>query len=52
VLAARGARETASGTEPLDDADLVAAMRRRAIGVYARTALWTLLTFGLALTFR
>jgi hypothetical protein len=49
---ARGARETETGTESVGDADLVAALRRRAIGVYVRTALWTLLTFLLACAFR
>ena len=52
VLAARGARETESGHEPVGDADLVSALRRRAIGVYVRTILWTFLTCGLAWTFR
>ena len=52
VLAARGARETETGTEPVGDAELAAALRRRSIAVYTRTALWTLLTFGLAWAYR
>jgi hypothetical protein len=52
VLAARGARESDTGTEPVGDAALVTALRRRAIGVWVRTVLWTLLTCGLALAYR
>ena len=52
VLAARGARETETGTEPVADDGLKSALRRRAIGVWVRTAAWTALTCGLALTFR
>jgi hypothetical protein len=39
VLAARGARETDGGTEPVADATLVAAMRRKARTVYVKTTI-------------
>ena len=51
MLAARGARETEAGTEPVGDDTVAAALRRRAIGVWVRTALWTLLTCAIALSF-
>jgi hypothetical protein len=52
VLAARGARETDAGTAPVGDAALASALRRRAIGVWVRTALWAALTCAMLLFWR
>ena len=39
VLAARGTRETDDGKAPIDDAAIVAALKKRASMVYVKTAL-------------
>ena len=44
VLAARGARETDSGVEPVADAALVAALRRRARSVWLTAVAATIAT--------
>lgn len=41
VLAARGTRETDDGTAPVEDAALVAALRKRARNVYLKVAVIT-----------
>ncbi len=46
ALAARGAREVDGGTAPVEDAALAAALRRKARGVYAKTAVATLATIA------
>jgi hypothetical protein len=47
VLAARGARETETGTEPVGDAALAEALRRKARLVWMKAALATLVTCAL-----
>ena len=42
TLAARGARETDTGTEPIHDQALVAALRKRMVHVYARSTVLAL----------
>ena len=44
VLAARGARETESGVEPVTDAAVADALRRRARGVWMKTFAATIAT--------
>lgn len=44
VLASRRAREIEGGTEPISDAALADALKRKARMVYVKTAIATLLT--------
>ena len=49
ALASRGAREIEGGTAPITDAALVAALKRKARIVYAKTAIATIVTAVLTL---